>query len=134
RTVRAGGVVVVADVDFNELNMYRDEYITASDFFGARPKYRAETRISDSAVGGPVYGIDRRTQKSEFDVSPATMVVSDWLRPIYADVDRIVAVSPIDLSVGQDVLASGDRSYTATLQDDVFVNEFDYCTFAAVRQ
>jgi hypothetical protein len=132
--VRAGGVVVAADVDFNELYAHRDEYIAASDFFRARANYGAETASSESFRPSPVYGLDRRTQRREFDVSPATMVVSEWLRPVYTDVERILAMSPVDLQGWQDVLASGDRSHTATLQHDEFVNEFDHCTFATVRQ
>lgn len=134
RSVRAGAIAVIAGAEFNELNRNRDAYIAASDFLGAQPNYGSEDSISGSLGPSPVYGIDRSTEKREFDVQPHTMLISDWLRPVYADIDRILAVSPVDILGGQDVLATGDTSNTATLQRDLFVNELDYCTFATIRQ
>lgn len=91
QSVRSGAVVIVADAEFNELNQDREEYISAWDFLRARPNFG---RDDDS----PVYGIDRTTQEREFDLDPHRMVVSNWLRPVYQGVDRILAVSPIELS------------------------------------
>ena len=134
RSVRAGAIVVVADATFNELNTEREEYLAASTFLGATPNYGVEGSAPASFGPSPVYGVDRRTGERKFDVSPAATVVAEWLRPVYADVDRILVLSPIEILPVQDVLASGDPTHTATLQRDLFVDEFAYCSFASVRQ
>jgi hypothetical protein len=130
QSVRSGAVAIVADAEFNELNLRRNDYLAASQFLGAQPNYGADDDLGPS----PVYGVDRRTREREFEVTPDRMLVSEWLRPIYDGVERIVGVSPVDLIGGQDILATGDASNTATLQRDVWVDERGYCTFATVTQ
>ena len=127
QSVRLGGVALIADAEFNELNQEREHYLAAWDFLRAKPNYGPNE-------GTPVYGVNRRTQERAFNCEPEQMVVSDWLRPVYDGVGRVRAVSPIDLAGWQEVLATGDRANTGTLADDVWIDEHAYCPFASVSQ
>jgi hypothetical protein len=127
QSVRSGAVVVVADADLNEISQHRDEYSAARDFLRAQPRFGLDAE-------GPVYGLDRTTGRSEFDLDPSTMVISDWLRPVYDGTDRIVAGSPVQLTAFQDILASGDPARTATLCLDEWVDNRANCPFASVCQ
>lgn len=134
QSVRAGAIAVIADAEFNELNGQREAYLAAAKVLGVTPNYGLGDADVHRLGPSPVYGMDRNTHEREFDVSPEKMMLSSWLRPIYAGIERIVAVSPVELVGAQDILASGDVSSTATLQRDVFVEEMGYCTFASVHQ
>jgi len=135
QSIRGGAVAVVADVGFNELLHEREDYLAAWDFLRVRPRYGAEAShpLYELNPKSPVYGIDRQSQRREFSVSPDQMIVADWLRPVYDGVRRIEAWSPMDLLSVQNVLASGNGSTSATLCDDLFVDERAACPFAGVR-
>src|SRR5205823_962725 len=117
----------VVDADFNELSQRRSEYLDAYDFLHASPDY-------GSTGDSPVYGVDRVTQERAFELEPERMLISDWLRPVYEGVQRIRAVSPIQVKGAREILAAGDQSRTGTLQYDLWVDDVAYCPFASVRQ
>jgi hypothetical protein len=125
--VANGAVIIIADVGWNQWSHQKSSYRTASDFFRVWAYYGREDKDR------PVYGVDRTTNQREFICKPEKMLVSDWLRPIYDGISEILVVGPIKLiGIGNEPLASGNRGSTGTLQDDLWVEEQDYCVFASV--
>lgn len=123
--VANGAVMIIADADYNRLRQDKALYRDAHHFLRASVDYGVGDEDS------PVYGLDLITQQREFICKPEKMVVSEWLRPIYENVSQIYVVSPVRLHTN-DILATGNVNSTGTLQDDVWVDERDWCVFASV--
>lgn len=138
QSVRSGAVLVVADAGYNELLGERSQqaYLAAAALLGSSPRYGSDVAYAQYPLHptSPVYALDKETNERTLRITPERMYISDWLWPVYEGVDYLVADSPVALDGAEDVLAVGDQARTATLCDDVWVDEVAWCPFATVRQ
>jgi hypothetical protein len=114
--VRAGGQLLVCDIDRNEARKYRDDLVAAQRLLKAIPKYNSDLGVEylhdDLAQDPDRYG---------FWFYPSEMLVNDWLRPALDGVDRLLVCHPLSLLPGDAIAASG-ASTTEVLASDIFVN------------
>ena len=123
--VARGAVIVINDVDINDVRNQEAAMEKVFAYAGA-----AVQRVN----GTPVYAGAASGSPAELRLIPEKMLVSDWLRPIYAGVESLIVSWALRLSYFGDVLASGNRGEHGTLASDVWVDELDCCPFASVRQ
>jgi hypothetical protein len=131
KLVTDGAVIIVADVNTNELRNYKSYYKEAGTFFKAYAKYVADDDPD------PVYGADQTSfwyVPTEIICKPEKMVISEWLRPIYAGISEILVSIPVRLERWEDIVASGNAGSTRILYHDCWVDQFDWCPFASVAR
>jgi hypothetical protein len=124
--VRGGGVLVVADADWNTLNQEAAGYREASGFLGIAVRYRN---------GMPVAGHDeKRNWRGSKQILCRTdqMVISDWLRPVYDGIPEILCGLPVKLDAWSDPLASGNTD--STMADEWIHAAPDSLIWASVRK
>ncbi|MGO9790987.1 MAG: hypothetical protein ACLP8S_16280 [Solirubrobacteraceae bacterium] len=127
-TVRSGGVLFIADVDYNKLTHHKAEYRSAVDLLGACADYGRDDASS------PIYGITRGSLEPEVDCPVDSMLISDWLRPVYDGIDRLLVWRPILLHpVQNDLLATCPASSTDLHHRDMLYDEKHLCPFATVH-
>jgi hypothetical protein len=127
RSVRLGAIAVVADVGEMTAQEERERYRAkeALKFLGARLRYGSDDRE-------PLMAVDKKTGRKRLVYRPEQIISSDWLRPAYDGVEKILISSPVQLSVSQGILAACDQATTATLYMDEFVDGFAYSPLASV--
>lgn len=131
RFCEAGGVFVVSDVDINELHQKKSHYDVAARVLGARARYGS----ADS--NDPVYGADEVNcwgSPRNIICESQAMTVSEWLRPIYSSIGRILVGGPVCLGYWGDILASCNARTTGLLCLDQWIERHDCCPFASVAQ
>jgi TIR domain len=131
--VENGGLLIVADVDANGAVLFKDDYSAAGDLLGGLVGYDRH----DSSRNRFFYGGDERRGYQgvrSFRCLPDKMSISDWLRPVYQDVESIAVSLPVVLHSVSDVLASGNSDTSGTLINDVWYDKKAPFPFAAVRQ
>ena len=133
--VRDGAVVVVADIDRNILSEQKVEYKEAGAFLDAWAVYDSPKHFVEDGIY-PVYGVDEEScwkSSSNIVCQTRNMLVSDWLRPIYADIAEILAISPCLLN-SNEFVASGNEYTTGTLLLDRWVDKPHWCHFAVLKR
>ncbi len=128
--VRAGAVLVAADVDHNQAEHHRANYDKAASFFGAS--------FAGTASEGVIYGSDASANLGghrEIVCYPSKMSVSPWLEPAYDGVSQIASSLPLCLNVyTSDILATGNRDTSGTLRQDLWVDRVHAFPWATVTQ
>jgi hypothetical protein len=130
RSVRIGAIAVVADVDELTAQEERERYRAkeALKFLGAQLRYGSDDRE-------PLVAVDKKTGRKRLVYRPEQITTSDWLRPAYDGVEKILISSPVQLVAGsQGILAACDQTTTATLYMDEFVDQFAYSPLASVSK
>lgn len=133
--ISKGAVIIIADVDINALRWQKALYRKAEDLIGGSAKYSVGHLNDDR--DSPVYGIDQENHWNNiYDIicDPEKMRVSDWIHPVYDGVSKITVCSPCLWNSFDSILASGNFKTTATLQDDVYVDQPGACPFASVKK
>jgi hypothetical protein len=115
--VRRGGQLFVADVDRNAAIKQRESLLDASRMFGATPSWNGPL---DGAL---CYLTDQRCEeRSGIRFVPSDMSVNDSMLPALSGVDSLVVGGAIALTpMSADVAASGNRSSTGVLANDLWV-------------
>ena len=121
----SGTVLFINDIDINDLRSHHAALQGVFAFSGA------SVQLHNSS---PVYAAGRRCSPAELHLTPEKMVIADWLRPVYCDVDSIVVSWAMRLSHWGNLLASANQGEHGTLASDTWVDESDCCPFASVRQ
>jgi Putative DNA-binding domain len=128
--IRAGTVVVVADVDLNTAMQFGSVYQEAGSLLGAQFVYKSD------ADREPVHLADLesnyRSHRSLI-VDPADMLVADWLLPSYDGVSRVMVALPVLLDTFDSVLATGNSHSTGTMQGDLWIDRITVTPWASVR-
>jgi hypothetical protein len=129
RSVRMGAIAVIADVGELIAQEERERYRAKEtlNFLGARLRYGADDRE-------PLAAVDKKTGRKRLVYRPEQITTSDWLRPAYDGVEKILISSPVQLTVSQGILAACDETTTATLYKDEFVDQFAYSPLASVSK
>lgn len=132
--VAAGGVMIVADADANELREKKQPYADAGTFLQARASYvppdgdePEDGRDEVSNWGGA----------TEIYCKPERMVVSDWLRTAYEGIDKILVGLPVRLNTLHDIVASGNLDTTKTRKETAGGYDFyepDSCIFGSAAK
>jgi hypothetical protein len=126
--LRDGAVIFIADVDLNELRFKKQLYDEIVDFTGAHARYMKY----DGKDPVEIMDLESNWNGSRQIICNADdMVVSDWLKPAYDGVDKILVGIPGRLEHFRHVLASGNRS-TTQANGDVYGFESDSGIFASV--
>lgn len=126
--LRDGAIFFIADIDLNELRSKKALYDNIVDFTGAHARYMKHSE------NDPVEIMDKESNwngSKQIICNPEDMVVSDWLKPVYEGVDKILVGIPSRLEYFKHVLASGNRS-TTQANGDVYGFEPDSGIFASV--
>ena len=108
---RNGCVLIAADVDTNRLNHQANLYLDGLTLF--------KTTVSRDHNGEAAALLDDVSNAGgwfEVVCHPAQMTISDWVKPIYQGIERIVVGAPAPVStIFADPLASGDRDSVKVL-------------------
>ncbi|MCG8323031.1 MAG: toll/interleukin-1 receptor domain-containing protein, partial [Cytophagales bacterium] len=126
-----GVVIIFGDTDVNHLRQYKAKYNDVFDLVNAM------INLQDQDFGKPYYGCDK-TQNSgspaEIICYPDKMIISDWLRPAFKDVDKVIVSWPLQLSMFESISISGNNGTTGVLCNDVWVDELNSCPFGSIAQ
>lgn len=128
--IRAGTVVVVADVDLSAAMDFRPLYHEAAALLGARLVFKSD------ADREPVHLADLESNyrsHRRIVVDPAEMLVSDWLLPAYDGASRVMVALPVLLDSYDSILATGNRHTTGTMQGDLWIDRIAITPWASVR-
>lgn len=140
---RAGGILVITDVDAPTLRAQRHAYQHVEN--GKLIAFPFADHVSwISGFRSPVYALDLEHGLGSDHViacRPDLMFVEEWLRPALQGLDMIVADHPAELLSCPgltDCAASGNQPTTRVLVDDLPVpaplgNRPEFCPFATVR-
>jgi hypothetical protein len=85
----------------------------------------------------PVYGVDMHSNWDGYRAivcKPEKMNISAWLRPIYGDVSEIAVNVPVSLSRCENIVASGNRDSSGTMQGDLWLDNHYGFPFAAATK
>jgi hypothetical protein len=128
--VDAGGVLIVADCGARELCRHRPQYEYAARFLRARAQF---------TLGGVVHGADNTRfwrHPTQILCQPSKMILSEWLRPIYEEVDEVVVGDPARLALWHGVAASGNADTTTVVEPrgDGQYSRSEPCIFASAAR
>jgi hypothetical protein len=107
RLASNGAVVIASDVDFNQVNQYRQQYESIAALFGVA------FAVEDG--GEPAEMFDRKHYRGghrQILCHPADMAFEDWLAPVYQGIETILASLPVPLQSWVELVATGNRNTT----------------------
>jgi hypothetical protein len=125
--VRAGTILVIADIGFNEATESKSGYAAASRLLGAHIDYGPDDER------WPTYG-SLPSGSGKVWCPAERMLLSEWLRPTYAGIDGLLVGRPLHLRPFQlELLATCDPTTTMTLRQDLPVDVGGSCVFGTVN-
>jgi hypothetical protein len=128
KLLERGTVIIINDNDIGDFDLYKTQYLDIQRFAKAHVEYE------NPQDRRPVYGSDRGGSPAKLICYPEKMIVSDWLEPIYLNVDKVIVSLPIKLRSFESLIISGNQGSTGTLSNDTWVDEGDCCPFGNVSQ
>jgi hypothetical protein len=123
-----GLIIIINDTDINDFQKYTDAYKNVFNFAKSYITFR------DDNYRNPVYGGESGGSPAELVCFPDKMIISDWLKPVYSDVENVIVSWPLKLASWESLIISGNKGTTGTLSSDRWIDELDCCPFDSVAQ